>query len=141
MRRNFSNSHMEYTNSMRKLMNKLKLYDIKIVLFIHDVVPLMFSGNFYLMDRTISYYNKADVIIAPSQKMIDQLRKFGLNVAKTVIQGMWDHPTQAPMFSASLKKEIHFLGNPERFSFVKEWNYDIPLKLYTWQNTELPECS
>ena len=116
-----------------KLMNKLKLYDI------HDVVPLMFSGNFYLMDRTISYYNKADVIIAPSQRMIDQLRKFGLNVSKTVIQGMWDHPTQAPMFSATLKKEIHFPGNPERFSFVKEWNYDIPLKLYTWQSPDLPQ--
>ena len=43
------------------------------------------------------------------------------------------------MFSASLKKRNSFPGNPERFSFVKEWNYDIPLKLYTWQNTELPQ--
>ena len=122
-----------------KLMNKLKLYDIKIVLFIHDVVPLMFSGNFYLMDRTIAYYNKADVVVAPSQKMIDKLRDFGLNVSKTVVQGMWDHPTQAPMFPAGLKREIHFPGNPERFSFVKEWKYDIPLKVYTCQNVELPQ--
>ncbi|MFR4616546.1 MAG: hypothetical protein ACLT64_07310 [Streptococcus salivarius] len=45
-------------------MNKLKLYDIKIVLFIHDVVPLHVFRNFYLMDRTIAYYNKADVVVA-----------------------------------------------------------------------------
>lgn len=122
-----------------RLMDKLKLYNVKIVIFIHDVVPLMFSGNFYLMEYTIDYYNKADVIIAPSQAMIDQLREYGLTVEKTVVQGMWDHPTNAPMSEAAFKKEIHFPGSPSRFSFVKEWSYDIPLKLYTWQNEELPQ--
>lgn len=122
-----------------RLMDKLKLYNIKIVIFIHDVIPLMFSGNFYLMEYTIDYYNKADVIIAPSQAMIDRLREYGLTVEKTIVQGMWDHPTDAPMAEASFKKEIHFPGSPTRFSFVKEWTYDIPLKLYTWQDEELPQ--
>lgn len=127
------------TNFDERFMHKLKAYNIKIVIFIHDVVPLMFAGNYYLMERTIAYYNLADVVVAPSQKMIDVLRDHGLTVKKTIIQGMWDHPTDAHQAEARFKKEIHFPGNPERFSFVKEWAYSIPLKLYTWYQVELPE--
>ncbi|MGL6299240.1 hypothetical protein ACR31S_00105 [Streptococcus iniae] len=63
-------------------MAKLKLYEVKVVIFIHDVVPLMFAGNYYLMDSTINYYNKADVVVAPSQKMLDILLEHGLQVFK-----------------------------------------------------------
>lgn len=122
-----------------KVMEKLRSYQIKIVIFIHDVVPLMFAGNYYLMDRTIAYYNQADVVLAPSQQMIDVLREHGLTVEKTLVQGMWDHPTQAPQLPASFKKEIHFPGNPDRFSFVKSWASPIQLNLYTSQTAELPE--
>ncbi|HFU4001687.1 TPA: nucleotide sugar synthetase [Streptococcus suis] len=87
-----------------KLMAKLRAYQIKIVIFIHDVVPLMFAGNYYLMDRTIAYYNQADVIVAPSQQMIDNLKRHGLTVSKTIVQGMWDHPTSVPQLPASFKK-------------------------------------
>lgn len=126
------------TDFDERFMNKLKAYNIKIVIFIHDVVPLMFANNYYLMNRTIAYYNKADVVVAPSQKMIDVLRDHGLTVEKTIIQGMWDHPTDTHQAEAEFKKEIHFPGNPERFSFVKFWDYSIPLNLYTWQQLELP---
>ena len=122
-----------------RVMHKLKAYHIKIVVFSHDVVPLMFAGNYYLMDRTIQYYNLADVIVAPSQKMIDVLREHGLTVEKTIIQGMWDHPTPIPQADVHFEKVLHFPGSPERFSFVKEWQYAIPLHLYTWQQPELPE--
>ncbi|WP_154590563.1 sugar transferase [Streptococcus uberis] len=122
-----------------KVMNKLKLYNIKIAIFIHDVVPLMFAGNYYLMEQTISYFNKADLIIAPSQEMIDTLRQHGLSVEKTLIQGMWDHPTTIPQLPAHFDLKIHFPGNPGRFSFTKTWNYDIPLFLYTGQEAELPQ--
>ncbi|MBF8970456.1 MULTISPECIES: sugar transferase [unclassified Streptococcus] len=121
-----------------RLMNKLKAYHIKIVIFIHDVVPLMFAGNYYLMDRTIEYYNKADVIVAPSQRMLTVLREVGLTVEKTLVQGMWDHPTDVPQAEASFKKEIHFPGSPDRFSFVKDWSYELPLHLYTWKQVDLP---
>lgn len=124
-----------------KVMYKLRLFNIKIIIMIHDVVPLMFAdSNFYLMERTIDYFNQADVIIAPSQQMIDYLRKYGLTIEKTVIQEMWDHPTQVPMLPASFKKEIHFPGSPERFSFVKNWDYSVPLHLYTTQKIDpLPQ--
>ncbi|WP_392378228.1 glycosyltransferase, partial [Streptococcus suis] len=89
-----------------KVMAKLRAYQIKIVIFIHDVVPLMFAGNYYLMDRTIAYYNQADVVVAPSQQMIDNLRRHGLTVEKTIVQGMWDHPTNVPQLPAIFKKEI-----------------------------------
>lgn len=113
-----------------KLMEKLRAYRIKIIIFIHDVVPLMFAGNYYLMDRTIEYYNKADVIIAPSQEMIDNLRQHGLTASQTIIQGMWDHPTSTPQLPAVFKKEIHFPGASSRFSFVKDWHFDVLLNIY-----------
>ncbi|MBM7636422.1 sugar transferase [Streptococcus saliviloxodontae] len=121
-----------------RLMEKLQAYRIKIVIFIHDVVPLMFAGNFYLMERTIAYYNKADLIIAPSQAMIDTLRHYGLTVPKTIVQRMWDHPTEIPSLPAQFKKEIHFPGDLERFSFVRSWEYDIPLHLYSRHGDNLP---
>ncbi|MGT2911807.1 sugar transferase [Streptococcus cameli] len=123
-----------------RLMAKIKAHNVKVVVFIHDVVPLMFAGNFYLMEHTIPYYNTADVIIAPSQAMIDKLREHGLTVEKTIIQGMWDHPTTAPQLPSQFKKVIHFPGNPDRFSFVTKWEHDIELRLYTGRDvTDLPQ--
>lgn len=127
------------TSFDEKVMEKLKQYRIKIVIFIHDVVPLMFAGNFYLMERTIAYYNKADLVIAPSQEMLDALRSYGLTVEKTLIQGMWDHPTTVTSYPATFTKKIHFPGDPERFSFVKSWDYEVPLHLYSRRADSLPE--
>lgn len=116
-----------------KLMQKLRAYQARVILFIHDVVPLMFQGNEYLMEQTIHYYNQAEVLIAPSQVMIDTLVQHGLTVSKTLVQGMWDHPTQAPLLPARFQKVLHFPGSPERFQFVTTWDYSVPLKVYTRQ--------
>lgn len=123
-----------------KLMEKLKLYQIKIIIFIHDVVPLMFAGNEYLMEPTIAYYNQADVIIAPSQAMVDHLRRDGLTVSKVILQEMWDHPSSVPQKEAHFQKLLHFPGSPERFPFVQNWSYPTKLRVYAWQETKLPEA-
>ena len=68
-----------------RFMDKLRVYRVKIIIFVHDVVPLMFAGNYYLMERTIAYYNKADLIVVPSQEMLDKLREQGLTVKKAII--------------------------------------------------------
>ncbi|HFU4060563.1 TPA: sugar transferase [Streptococcus suis] len=122
-----------------RLIAKIKAYQVKLVIFIHDVVPLMFESNYYLMQRVIDYYNKADVIIAPSQEMIDLLREEGLTVERTIVQGMWDHPTDSPQLPATFEHLIHFPGSPKRFGFIKEWDYPVKLNVYTNELQDYPE--
>ena len=107
---------------------KLSAYSgLKKIIFIHDVIPLMFETNYYLLDRYINLYNQADLIIVPSSNMADFLRSKGLSVAKIVVQRMWDcmisiDTAVIPQF----KKLIHFAGdiNEPKFSFVRERRYD-----------------
>ena len=117
--------------------NKVKAYpDLKVVIFVHDIIPLMFKSNEYLIDKTIATYNKADAIILPSRKMEAELRRWGLTTEKVIIQHMWDHPTQNLYSRPQFKKEVIFAGNPSRFTFVNEWRYDLPLRLYSSETAE-----
>lgn len=110
---------------------KLRTYqDIKIIIFIHDVIPLMFKSNEYLIDKTIETYNKADLLIVPSEKMLDELKKWGLKTKKIVIQHMWDHPTQLVLSPPKFNKLLHFSGSSDRFTFVKEWQFQTLMKYY-----------
>ena len=59
-------------------------------MFVQDVPPLMFELNYYLMPKYISMYNKAEVIVVPSEKMYFKLVEEGLTVKKYVVQKMWD---------------------------------------------------
>lgn len=121
-----------------KFLQRTFLYNgLKRIVFIHDVVPLMWSANRYLLDKWINYYNMADVIIAPSQALVDFLRAHGLTVNKVVIQKMWDHKVdidlgkQKPHYAPI----INFAGdptNPEKYGFGGSWfNPDVKLRVFT----------
>lgn len=119
------------------LIEKITHYsDTRLVIFIHDCPPLMFEGSGPNMPHTIASYNKADVLIAPSQAMIDELRKHGLTVEKTLVQKLWDHPTEVPQKPATFKKEIHFPGNIDRFGFLNDWQSPIKLHLYDYKEQD-----
>lgn len=117
------------------LINRLKLYRVKKIAFVHDMLPLMFESNRYLLCRQIEFLNQTDLVILSSQKMADFLHSEGLTVKKTVIQKMWDFPviidrTVRPKFG----KIINFAGNPdsEKWRFLKKWNYDkVELRITT----------
>ena len=49
----------------RCLVDKLKLLQTKLVMFIHDVPPLMFESNYYLMPNYIDMYNQSDLVVVP----------------------------------------------------------------------------
>ena len=102
-------------------------YGLKKVFFIHDMPPLMFESNRYLLGRYIALCNQADLVILPSQRMTELLQKEGLKVEKILIQKIWDFPVDIDqMITPRFEKKINFAGNPEleKFSFVKQWNYD-----------------
>ncbi|EHN59936.1 sugar transferase [Oenococcus kitaharae] len=118
---------VEFEEAMAR---KLRAYQgLKLVVFVHDFIPLMFENNAYLMKRYIDLCNLAHVVILPSQNMREQLADNGLT-AQTVIQHMWDHPQDMDVFKKNFEKKFYFAGNPDRFPFVKNWHYDSPLEVF-----------
>lgn len=106
--------------------------NVKRIMFIHDVIPLMFKTNFYLLDNFINFYNQMDVVIVPTQKMLDYLREHGLTVEKVVIQHMWDHPCHIdPTVNPENNKVITYIGNADKAQFIQKWDHpDMKLNLF-----------
>ena len=115
----------------REFLSKLKLLNVKIIVFVHDVIPLMFKANEFLMQDYINLYNMADSIILPSEAMKEKLLQKGLNVKKIIFQRMWDHPHDLDLHEPIFKKEIYFAGNLSRFPELKTWEGTIPLTVFT----------
>lgn len=119
---------------------------LKKIFFIHDVPPMMEKKIFGELEHYITFYNRADLIILPSQNMADYLRSKGLTVKKIVIQRMWDAPvdidlSQMPKF----RKRINFAANVVMYPrpFVRNWNSSTvelavtaELGDYEWNNNK-----
>lgn len=113
-----------FLESLRKRVDKL-------VVFVHDFVPLMFANNAYLFDQYLAAYNLADLVILPSQKMKDILTENGLT-QPVLIQNVWDHVTTLNLTTQPrLERKLNFLGNMTRFPFVKDWENDLRLEVYS----------
>lgn len=117
----------------RALVDRIKAYRGYVVIFIHDVVAMMFESNQYLLQEIIDLYNQAEVLIVPSYSMKEFLLENGLRTnMKIAVQEMWDYTTDIHfMDSPKLRKEIHFAGDLGRFLFPHQWDYAIPLKVYS----------
>ena len=115
----------------REFLSKLKLLNVKIIVFVHDVIPLMFKANEFLMQDYINLYNMADSIILPSEAMKEKLLQQGLNVKKIIFQRMWDHPHDLDLHEPIFKKEIYFAGNLSRFPELKTWEGTVPLTVFS----------
>ena len=114
----FDETFVSHFNGYRRL---------KKIFFIHDIPPLMEKKILNELDQYIIFFNRADLIILPSQNMADFLRAKGLTVQKIVIQKMWDAPmdidfTKKPAF----RKRINFAANVVLVPrpFVQNWNND-----------------
>lgn len=98
------------------------------IVFIHDVPPLMSESYRPLLQRYIDFYNQADLIIVPSQKMLDVLREHGLTVKKTVIHKMFDYVASVDKaIKPGFRKVINLAGNPNsdpELEFCKNWKFD-----------------
>ena len=123
----------------KALLDVIRLHrNVKLAIFIHDVMTMMFEGapeeNYkYLME----IYNMADLVIVPSEPMLEFLRGKGLTVEKVLIQSLWDLPFSGELKIPGFRREIFFPGSPQRFGFVSDWNYDVPLRLFRSEDFSL----
>lgn len=109
----------------------LRVRTKKLIVFVHDFVPLMFANNAYLFDHYLEAYNLADLVVLPSLKMKEVLIEHGLT-QPVIIQEVWDYVTQSILFSEPVfQKKLKFLGNINRFPFVKDWESSMPLEVFS----------
>lgn len=115
------------------LINRIKAYGGRIVIVVHDVEPLMIESSRFMLGYVVELFNSAEVLVVPSYAMINFLQNNGIREnMRFVVQELWDYTTDIRFSQGSMfQKVIHFAGNPSKFSFPQQWNYDIPLKVYT----------
>ena len=116
----------------RALVEHIKAYHGRIVIFIHSLEALMIRGSGFMLGETVELYNQAETLIVPSQRMKQFLLDSGIrNGMKFIVQEMWDWTTgicfrETPGF----QREIRYIGGADA-EFVKDWKYDIPLRFCT----------
>lgn len=123
----------------RALVEHIKAYHGRIIIFIHSLEALMIRGSRFMLRETIELYNRAEALIVPSKGMKKFLLDSGIRDGmRFIVQEMWDWTTgidfkDTPKF----RREILYTGSVDT-PFAKAWDYDIPLKLCaTFRTDEL----
>lgn len=115
------------------LLKKLKNYGCKVIFFVHDVGAFMEEGRKGELEKTVEILNGGDALIVASKQLKELLINKGVNGnIPFIIQEIWDYATEMNFVKRpEYKKEIKFAGNPSKFTFANEWNYRVPLSIYT----------
>ncbi|WP_367342621.1 beta-1,6-galactofuranosyltransferase [Limosilactobacillus sp.] len=109
-----------------RFINHVRAYDAHLIILIHDL-PSQQGDNSdsQLLKQEIEFLNQADLIIAPSQKMVDLLNNNGLTVNRTVIMRMWDRPGVVnPNRKPKFNQVVSYLGDNPNQQFFRHWDSD-----------------
>ncbi len=120
------------------LIKRIKAYHSRVVIFIHNLDTTMAEKHRDTLKNIIGLYNEAEVLIVPSNEVKRFLMEQGVHSGiKFIVQEIGDYTTQLKFLdSGSLKRELHFAGNLNRFPFVHTWDYETPLKIYSNQKCQ-----
>jgi len=116
----------------RGLVEHIKAYHGRVVIFIHSVEALMIRSSAFMLGETIELFNQAEALIVPSHAMKRFLLESGIRAGmKFIVQEMWDCPTNLYFHRRpEFRKEIHCAGGYDQES-VNNWSHDISLKVYS----------
>ena len=119
-------------NFENRFIDKIRLYQGNVAIFVNDVVPMMFEGNKVLLPDFIEIYNKADLLIVASENMKEYLIEQGVTVKKFVIQNLWDIPVDFEINRQTrYLPRINFAGRDQKFGIVNKLkSSDIEVEIY-----------
>lgn len=121
----------------RKLLEQARNFSgVKIAIFVHDIVNLMFEGEEKLFGEAIDLFNMADQPILPSRQMEARFRAQGLSVPSVLIQECWNRPLSFELPEPAFSRDIRFSGSPSRFPFVHDWTGRSMLHIYADERPE-----
>lgn len=120
------------------LLEKIRNYSgVKLIIFVHDLIPFMWRGNYYLIDEIVYMLNLADVLILPTRQTLDRLMPHDLKVEKIVFQEIWDSDVDVQVGRAPFNKIINFIGDIQKFRFVDNYHHNIPIHCHSRIKDEL----
>ena len=102
----------------------------KIIIMVHDVLAPLFTYGDDYMRETINFYNRADMLIVPSRRMLDFLRSKGLIVKKVKIQTIYDHPVRNALGKPAFLPNLYFNGPVQQYPFLNHWKNETPITLF-----------
>lgn len=113
----------------RGLVEHIKAYHGRIVIFIQSLEALMIRGSRFMLGETVELYNRAEALIVPSLAMKKFLLDSGIRSGmKFIEQEMWDWITGMQFrVMPKFRREILYTGGANA-PLAKDWNYDVPLK-------------
>lgn len=121
-------------------MNKLLgIGNLNIIIFIHDIRPMMFATEQKDMPSYIELFSMANGLIVPSENMAQYLYNEGVTTP-VVIQHLWDSNKEIVFQETpKLKRQINFAGNDAKFMISKNFptSSDVTLELYGRKNDEM----
>lgn len=121
-------------------MNKLLGIGIlNIIIFIHDIRPMMFLTEQINMPSYIELFNVANYLIVPSKNMAQYLGEKGVTTPM-VTRYLWDSNKEMVFQEVpKLKKQINFIGSDAKFMISRNFpiNSDVTLDLYGRKNDEM----
>ena len=121
-------------------MNKLLgIGNLNIIIFIHDIRPMMFLTEQINMPSYIELFNVANYLIVPSNNMAQYLGEKGVTTPM-VTQYLWDSNKEMVFQEVpKLKKQINFIGSDAKFMISRNFpiNSDVTLDLYGRKNNEM----
>lgn len=106
-----------------RLIDYLKVYSKKLILFVHDVQALLFAGkeiNQEVLLNEINMFNRSDLLILASEKLHEVLLNYGLRKDLPVVyQKIWDFPTELVITKHEPIKRILFTGAEDNISYYQ----------------------
>ncbi|MFD3386899.1 nucleotide sugar synthetase [Ligilactobacillus salivarius] len=121
-------------------MNKLLgIGNLNIIIFIHDIRPMMFLTEQINMPSYIELFNVANYLIVPSKNMAQYLGEKGVTTPM-VTQYLWDSNKEMVFQEVpKLKKQINFIDSDAKFMISRNFpiNSDVTLDLYGRKNDEM----
>ena len=119
-----------------ELVKRIRFYQCRVVIFIHDAEPMVREANRASLPETIRLYNQAEVLIVPSLAMRQFLLDHGIRKdMKFIIQEMWDYTMNMSWIHfPQFIREIHYTGS--RFAEIEDWDYEVPLKVYSFSSEQ-----